>query len=82
MKALLLWDDRLEKRILTEALQMHGLTVNAHTDLTQAFEQWDTQPAEIVICALRLDDPTQAVHLIRRFSVAPLLMLLFCRGHH
>lgn len=76
MKALLLWDDSFEKRILTEALQIHGLTVNQHSNLEQALAQWGTQPADIVVFAQRLKDPERAVHLIRGVSVAPLLMIL------
>lgn len=76
MKALLLWDDRFEKRILTEALQMHGLTVNPQAELEQALGQWETQPTEMVVFAQRGHDPIAIAHKIRRFSVAPLLMIL------
>lgn len=55
---------------------MHGLTVNAQTELEPALEQWETQPAEIVIYAQRNHDLATVVHQIRRYSVAPLLMLL------
>ncbi|MEM7126707.1 MAG: response regulator transcription factor [Chloroflexota bacterium] len=76
MQTLLLWDEKLEKRLLTEALQALGLAVRHETDLEHAFEDWGNRPASLILMAQRLSEPEQAVYTIRRHSVAPLILLL------
>lgn len=76
MKTLLVWDDTLEKRILTDALQQLGLTVRQAPDIDDAFAEWEVQPAKLIIVAQRLEEPQKYVYAIRRYSVAPLILLL------
>lgn len=76
MKTLLLWDDNLEKRILSEALKVMGLSVHQETDLALSLDQWGSDPADIIVIAQRLSNPLDTVHCIRHHSVAPLLLIL------
>ncbi len=69
-------DDPTEGRIISVALREFGLAVEAATSLAQRMEDWQQDPADIVILAWNRDEiPWEDVQVVRSQTQAPILVM-------
>lgn len=75
MYALLIADDSNDLAVLTLVLQRAGLAVTSGTKLSQALQQWEERPADLILLALQTDDPLSRVRKVRAETNVPLIMI-------
>lgn len=76
MYALLLARDSDEKAVLSLVLQRVGLAVNTTNDLERALQVWPQRPADLILLALRDDEPLTNVQCIRAETTVPIVVIV------
>ncbi len=80
MYALLLARDSDEKAVLSLVLQRVGLAVNTTNDLERALQVWPQRPADLILLALRDDEPLTNVQCIRAETTVPIVVIVSQMG--
>ncbi len=75
MYALLLAHHADESAVLRLVLQRAGLSSRVTTDLTQAIQEWDDQPLDLILLSFRDQVPIDQIRLIRSKTEAPLVII-------
>lgn len=75
MYALLLAHHADESAILRLVLQRAGLSSRVTTDLSQAIQEWDNQPIDLILLSFREQIPLDQVRLIRSKTEVPLIII-------
>lgn len=76
MYALLLAENPDEKAVLSLVLQRVGLAVTTANDLQRALRAWPERPTDLILLALRGDDPLADVRSIRAETTVPVIVIL------
>lgn len=76
MYALLLVQNPDDRAVLSLVLQRAGLAVTTANNLENALHTWPERPTDLIIFALRSDDPCASVHLIRAETAVPIIVIL------
>lgn len=76
MYALLLAQNSDERAVLSLVLQRAGLAVTSANDLERALQTWPQRPADLILLALRSDDPLADVRRIRAETTVPIVVIL------
>lgn len=76
MYALLIAQDGDEKAVLSIVLQRAGLAVTSAGHLERAMQTWPERPADLVLLAVRGDDPLSDICRVRGETTVPVIMLV------
>jgi DNA-binding response OmpR family regulator len=74
--ALLLAQNADEKAVLSLVLQRAGLAVTSANAVQRALRAWSERPADLILLALRSDDPHADVRAIRTETAVPLVVVV------
>ena len=74
MYALLLARNADERAVLSLVLQRAGLAATTVNGLERALQAWPERPADLILLALRADDPLADIRRIRGEAAVPILL--------
>lgn len=76
MYALLLAENADERAVLSLVLQRAGLAVTTASDVERALQTWPQRPVDLILLALRSDDPLTDVRRIRAETAVPIVAIV------
>lgn len=75
MYALLVVQHPDDKAVMHLVLQRAGLAVSTRSDLGHALQGWSERPSDLILHAVDISDPIEAIHRIRAETEVPVLMI-------
>jgi DNA-binding response OmpR family regulator len=75
MKAILIADDGIEQRVLSQVLQLTNIDVIVGYRLEESLATWSDAPADLLLLTASLEDPISTVHNLRSITIVPLILV-------